>query len=117
MSNVTCCHFPRGSVKRKSAYLASLSLISFITSLTVVMERIPFRVAGRGSGGGRSNVEACHGSDGIHSGFSRSDPDGFLDVGDENLAVPNPPGLGGAADRLDGFLDHVVTEHNLDLHL
>jgi hypothetical protein len=25
--------------------------------------------------------------------------------------------LGGATDRLDGFLDHVVAEHNLDLHL
>src|SRR6185295_889058 len=35
---------------------------------------------------------------------------------DENFSVADPPGLGGAADRLDGFFDHVVTEHNLDLH-
>ena len=41
-SKVTCCHLPRGSVKRKSTYFTSLSLISFITSLAVVMERIPF---------------------------------------------------------------------------
>src|SRR5882724_10808251 len=42
MSAVTCCHLPRGSVKRKSAYFTSLSLIIFMTSLAVVMERIPF---------------------------------------------------------------------------
>src|SRR6516164_1664024 len=42
MSAVTCCHFPRGSVNRKSAYFTSLSLISFMTSLAVVMEQLPF---------------------------------------------------------------------------
>src|SRR5450755_864789 len=36
-SNVTCCHLPRGSVKRKSTYLTSLSLIDFRTSLAVFM--------------------------------------------------------------------------------
>ena len=36
-SKVTCCHFPRGSVKRKSTYLTSLSLIAFKTSLAVFM--------------------------------------------------------------------------------
>src|SRR5260370_4139665 len=41
MSKVTCCHLPRGSVKRKSAYLTSLSLMSFMTSLTVVMDGFP----------------------------------------------------------------------------
>ena len=35
MSKVTCCHLPRGSVKRKSTYLMSLSLINFSTSLAV----------------------------------------------------------------------------------
>src|SRR5215210_7070235 len=34
-SKVTCCHLPRGSVKRKSTYLMSLSLIAFSTSLAV----------------------------------------------------------------------------------
>src|SRR3984893_12185728 len=37
MSKVTCCHLPRGSVNRKSAYLTSLSLISFRTSWAVVI--------------------------------------------------------------------------------
>ena len=36
-SNVTCCHLPRGSVKRRSTYLTSLSLIDFRTSLAVFM--------------------------------------------------------------------------------
>src|SRR3712207_1009633 len=36
-SKVTCCHLPRGSVKRKSTYLTSLSLIAVRTSLAVCM--------------------------------------------------------------------------------
>src|SRR5215471_19247224 len=36
-SKVTCCHLPRGSVKRRSAYLTSLSLIDLRTSLAVFM--------------------------------------------------------------------------------
>src|SRR5215212_6108499 len=36
-SKVTCCHLPRGSVKRKSTYLTSLSLIALSTSLAVFM--------------------------------------------------------------------------------
>src|SRR5882757_4734887 len=42
-SKVTCCHLPRGSVKRKSTYLTSLSLIIFMTFLAVVIEYFPFR--------------------------------------------------------------------------
>ncbi len=45
-SKVTCCHFPRGSVKRKSTNLTSLSLIIFMTFLAVVMDCFPFRKAG-----------------------------------------------------------------------
>src|SRR6516164_9094925 len=45
-SKVTCCHLPRGSVKRKSTYLTSLSLIDFRTSLAVFMHT-PFGSAGR----------------------------------------------------------------------
>src|SRR5215510_7868682 len=108
-SVVTCCHLPRGSVKRKSTYFTSLSLIIFKASLAVVIERIPLSC-------GREVVEAS-GSDGVQSGFPGSDPNGFFDIGDEDLAVTDPPGLGGATDRLDGFLDHVVAEYNLDLHL
>src|SRR3982075_3445409 len=115
-SKVTCCHLPRGSVKRKSTYFTSLSLIVFITSLAVVMERIPFRVAGRAGGGSRRAVGLA-GLDGVQSGFPGSDPNGFFDIGDEDLTVADSPGLGGATDRLDGLFDHVVAEHNLDLHL
>src|SRR5580700_7994857 len=114
MSKVTCCHLPRGSVKRKSAYLTSLSLINFRTSLAVVMECIPLS---------QQQARICQEaglefrSNGVHAGFPRTDPDGFLDVGEEDLAVPDPPGLGGTADRLDRFFDHLVSEHNLDFHL
>src|ERR1700740_898722 len=79
MSKVTCCHLPRGSVKRKSAYLTSLSLINFRTSLAVVMEGLPFLSDG---------LEFCQEagqdlrSNGVHAGFPRTDPDGFLDVGE-----------------------------------
>src|SRR5919206_4828780 len=41
MSTVTCCHFPRGSVKRKSQYFTSLSLTIFRTSLAVVIDSFP----------------------------------------------------------------------------
>src|SRR5215813_7186210 len=108
-SVVTCCHLPRGSVKRKSTYFTSLSLIIFKASLAVVIERIPLSC-------GREVAEAS-GLDGVQSGFPGSDSNGFFDVGDEDLSVADPPGLGGATDRLDGFFDHVVAEHNLDLHL
>src|ERR1700733_9700321 len=37
LSKVTCCHLPRGSVKRRSTYLTSLSLIDLRTSLAVFM--------------------------------------------------------------------------------
>src|SRR5436305_405128 len=45
-SKVTCCHLPRGSVKRRSTYLTSLSLIDLRTSLAVFMHT-PFGSAGR----------------------------------------------------------------------
>src|SRR5262245_40881986 len=111
MSKVTCCHLPRGSVKRKSAYLTSLSLIIFMTFLAVVMECIPFRT------GYELKSGWIGASDSVQTGFPRSNPDRFFDVRDEDFAVANTPGLGGATDRLDGFFDHIVTQHNLDLHL
>jgi hypothetical protein len=66
--------------------------------------------------GGRQGRAGTRGSDGVQSGLPRPDPDGFFDVGDEDLSVADPTGLGGATDGLDGFLDHVIAEHNLDLH-
>jgi hypothetical protein len=61
--------------------------------------------------------ERTSGSDGIKPGLPRPDPDGFFDVRDEDFPVADPPGLGGALDRLDGFFDLVVAKHNLDFHL
>src|ERR1700744_2936688 len=51
------------------------------------------------------------------AGLACSDPDSLFNIRDEDFSVTDPPGLGGATDRLDGFFDHVVAEHNLDLHL
>src|ERR1700704_4930097 len=110
MSKVTCCHLPRGSVKRKSAYLTSLSLISFRTSFAVVIDCIPFLE--------RSPIETkLPRLDRIQSGFPGSDPNGFLYLGDEDLAIADAAGLGGAADGIDRLVDHLVAEHDLDLHL
>src|SRR3984893_5390204 len=112
-SNVTCCHLPRGSVKRKSTYFTSLSLIIFRTSLAVVMGIIPFLDTGLG-GRGQAGYAS---SNGIQSRFPRADADSFFNIGDEDFSVADPPGLGGTTDRLYGFFDHVVAEHNFDFDL
>ncbi len=39
-SKVTCCHLPRGSVKRKSTYLMSWSTMAFRTSCAVFMGKL-----------------------------------------------------------------------------
>src|SRR5690242_6432630 len=91
-SKVTCCHLPRGSVNRKSTYLTSLSAIIFRASLAVVMELIPFLATGPRAW----RFNGIRVSDGIQSGFPRPNPDGFLDVGDEDFSVADPPGLGSA---------------------
>ena len=49
--------------------------------------------------------------------FAGADADRLLDVGYEDLAVADAAGLRSLADGLDGALDHVVAEHDLDLHL
>src|SRR5262249_23299167 len=64
-----------------------------------------------------NNETGFFGSDRIHAGFARADPDRFFDGGYEDLPIPDPAGLCGPPDRLDGLFDHVVAEHNLDLHL
>src|SRR5690242_14302078 len=142
MSKVTCCHLPRGSVKRRSTYFTSLSLIDFRTALAVFMNT-PF-----GYYGSVSRIRAtafandllryrernqaeeaalflffsrkiriAEGLDSVQPGFSGSDPDRFLDVGDEDFAVADAPGLGGATDRVDRLLDQIIPDHDLDFHL
>src|SRR3954454_6295778 len=105
MSKVTCCHLPRGSVKRRSTYLTSLSLIDFRTSLAVFMNtpfgygRFPAFLRQRHSATiflrNRERNQAAEaalflvfsrkiriaeGLDSVQPGFSGSDPDRFLDV-------------------------------------
>src|SRR6476646_5971117 len=152
MSKVTCCHLPRGSVKRRSTYFTSLSLIDFRTSLAVFMNT-PFGSTGRFSGlsdvgcdftfalhalarshvldsqtksGCRGSLISCSwitkcgiapGLDSVQPGFAGPDADGFLDVGDEDFAVADASGLGRAADRIDRFLDQIITDHDLDFDL
>src|SRR6266481_8056153 len=53
----------------------------------------------------------------VQPGLAGSDADGFLDVGYEDLAVADAPGLGGAADGVDGSLDQIVADHDLDFDL
>src|SRR3954467_5417752 len=36
---------------------------------------------------------------------------------EENLAIADPPGAGGADDRLNGFVLQLIGNHHLDLHL
>src|SRR5919202_573697 len=119
-SMVRCCSLPLGSVKRRSTYLMSLSLIIFRTSSAVLMST-PFRVVERMKGprGPRAGLRRWRGehSDGGVAGLAGADADRLLDGRHENLAVPDAPGLGRAADGLDGPIDHLVREDDLDLHL
>src|ERR1700756_387543 len=63
----------------------------------------------------------CYGrrplSDGVQTGLTGADADGFLYVGDEDLSVADPPGLGGTADRVDCSVDQIVADHDLDFDL
>src|SRR5436309_8008384 len=134
VSKVTCCHLPRGSVKRRSTYFTSLSLIDLRTSLAVFMNT-PFgyrsiwpRAATVGNAPyiwGMLNTISEYGdrsiekvdSDGIQPGFPCPDANGFLDVGHEDLAVADAPGLGRASDCVDRLLDQIIRNHDLDFDL
>ena len=56
-------------------------------------------------------------SDRVQPGFSGADADRLFDVGHEDLAVADAPGLGRAADGVDRPLDQIVPDHDLDFHL
>src|SRR5882724_8543331 len=99
-SKVTCCHLPRGSVKRRSTYFTSLSLIDFRTSLAVFMNTPLFYWRGETVAArpwvmlhtiGWCSIQYASsgkfGSDGVQPGFPGPDANGFLDVGDEDLAI------------------------------
>src|SRR5260221_5936804 len=128
-SKVTCCHLPRGSVKRRSTYLTSLSLIDFRTCLAVFMNTLfglqvvviwprAATVGNAQYNWGKLNTSIGRpGSDRVHAGFPGLDTNSFLDVGHEDLAVADTPGLGRAPDRVDCALDQVIPDHDLDFDL
>src|ERR1700752_3001752 len=133
-SKVTCCHLPRGSVKRRSTYLTSLSLIDLRTSLAVFMNS-PYllrsvscerRVQSRTKSGCLKQpvlvvflaiFRIANGLDSVQPGFAGSDADRFLDIGNEDFAVADATSLGSAADGVDGFLHQIVADHDLDFDL
>src|SRR5258708_7130897 len=136
ISKVTCCHLPRGSVKRRSTYLTSLSLIDFRTSLAVFMNT-PFWLTGRRDPAAGSDLGSCSlqlgqvqynilktisggvggfDSDGIQPGFPCSDPNGFLDVGNEDLSVPETPRLGRTPERVGRPPPPVIPPHDLHFY-
>src|ERR1700731_2055282 len=103
MSKVTCCHLPRGSVKRKSAYLTSLSLMSLRTSFALVIDSLPLSWT-------LADLKRCrpaHFLNRIQPRFPGPDPNRFLDLGDEDLAIADAAGLGRAADGVDRLFDHL----------
>src|SRR5580704_13932152 len=119
-----------------STYLTSLSLIDFRTSLAVFMNT-PL-LTGRRNLASRqrprvqrprimlNTIAGCSTqyqsvgsfwSDRVEPGLAGADANGFLDVGHEDLAVADPPGLGRAPDGVDRPLDQVIPDHDLDFHL
>src|ERR671921_2742592 len=73
-SKVTCCHLPRGSVKRKSTYLTSLSLIALSTSLAVCIRVVLFCPCELFA---RLSLRECA-SDRVRPGLAGADADRFL---------------------------------------
>src|SRR5947199_3972189 len=83
ISNVTCCIFPRMSVKRTSTYLTSFSLIWARMSLAVVAI---------GSYPLLELSDDDSRSDGGGPGLSGADPHDVHDFRDKDLAVADPAG-------------------------
>src|SRR6476469_9122686 len=105
-SMVRCCILPRGSVKRRSTYLTSLSLISARTpetSMGLLMMIFLWSEL----------VYVVVGLERVRAGLAGADADGLLDVGDENLAVADAAGARRVLDGLDGALHELVRQHHL----
>src|SRR5262245_60711198 len=128
-SMVTCCIFPRGSVKRRSTNLTSSSLIFLVTLLAsaivlpcdwhlrntrlpwLAAENNPLRPAPRRFFFVPSLL------DGVVTRFAGANAHGFFHIRHENLSIADAACLRGGDDRVDRLLDHVVAEHKLELHL
>src|SRR5665811_47889 len=125
-SIVTCCIFPRGSVKRRSTNLISSSL-TFLATLFGSAMLLPCHALLR-----RPSDAAADGyssdsllnvwlgsqlSDGVIPGLARTNAHGFLHVRHEDLSVSNAACFSRGDDSVDGLLDHVVVQHQLEFHL
>src|ERR1044071_9607725 len=79
-SKVTCCHLPRGSVKRRSTNLTSLSLIVFRTDFAsaAIGSVLPSK-----NGGWFGSLFL----DGVRASFPCPDADRFFDIQHKNLSV------------------------------
>src|SRR5690606_38318849 len=115
MSKVTCCMRPVVSVKRRSTYWTSFSLISERIFLALILEG-PC-LGGRKRNGRSTERPAVLRSDGLGSRLAGADADDVEDVGDEDLAVADLASAGGGLDGVDDGGDHVVRNHHLDLDL
>src|SRR6267143_6804500 len=96
---VKCCHRPRKSMNFRSTMTACFSFSKPTTSLPFAISQLLF--------GLQSRFAALTGADADH----------FFDVGDEDLAVADAPGLGGALDGLERLGHHLVRQHDLHLDL
>src|SRR5262249_27397668 len=125
-SKVTCCHLPRGSVKRMSTYLTSFSLISLrmspaVVFLSAIVQSFPSTLTvkvSRPDGRNSKNVApALAGpSDRFHPRLAGADADGFLDIEDENLAVADAARARSLLDGLDRGFQAGFGNDDLDFH-
>src|SRR5262245_4347413 len=114
-----CCHLPRGSVKRKSTYLTSFSLIiasTFFASVESAMVSCVLSMRPCLSVVGSVEAEARD-LERVGPALAGADADDLFDRGDEDLAVADAAGAGGLLDGLAGAFHLVVLEHDLQLHL
>src|SRR5229473_1587722 len=101
MGMVKCCHRPRKSMNLRSTITAFLSCARPRTSFAFFMRTsLGWILLQR-------RLAALAGADADH----------LVDRRDEDLPVPDAARLGRALDRLQRLGDHLVGEHDLDLHL
>src|SRR5262245_46750346 len=121
-SAVTCCIFPLVSVKRRSRNLTSLSFIIFKTSPTDFgLSAIATPLSSLNGlalvpmGPSRQGCQAR--SNRVCPGLPGADANCLFNRGYEDFAVADATGLGRLLDRLQGLGQHIVSQHDLDLHL
>src|SRR5262245_18811087 len=114
-SIVRCCIFPRGSVKRRSTYLTSLSLNIASTDSALLLFAMCIALCGSEDCQLQVRIEAP--SERVRPGLTRPDPDGLFYRGNEDLAIADSPRTGGRLDGLDRLVDKFVGNDDFDLYL